>query len=152
MLVHHSLQQAQPGRAGYAGVHTENLFVLDRDTRFTCAFWTGLHSALVASLIFVGCSLHHHNTTSKLERVSCVITDILRSFAGERADDWPALVALVEFAINDSASPLGISYTVTRPSTPTAASTPTTPWPLMLHPTQGVRRGCSASDGAHESA
>ena len=35
----------------------------------------------------------------------------MRSFAGERANDWPALVPLVGFAINDSASPLGTCYT-----------------------------------------
>ena len=52
-------------------------------------------------------SPHHRNTTSKVERVNGVIADVLRSFAGERADDWPALVPLEEFAINDSASPFG---------------------------------------------
>ena len=56
-------------------------------------------------------SLHYHNTTSKVERVNGVIADVLRSFAGERADDWPVLVPLVEFALNDSASPLGSGYT-----------------------------------------
>ena len=39
---------------------------------------------------------------SKVELVNCRIADVLRSFAGERADDWQALVPLVEFAINDS--------------------------------------------------
>ena len=33
-----------------------------------------------------------------------VIADVLRSFADDRCDDWPDLVQLVEFAINDSAS------------------------------------------------
>ena len=42
------------------------------------------------SLIFG--SPHRHNTTSKVERVNGVIADILRPFAGERADEWPALV------------------------------------------------------------
>ena len=46
-----------------------------------------------------------------MELVNCRIADVLRSFAGERADDWQALVPLVEFAINDSASPLGTGYT-----------------------------------------
>ena len=35
----------------------------------------------------------------------------MRSFAGERADDWPALVQLVVFALNDLASPIGSGYT-----------------------------------------
>ena len=91
-----------------------DVLVSDRDTRFTCAFWTGLHAALGASLTFG--SPHHHNTSGKVERVNGVIAAILRSFAVERADDWPALV-LVEFAIDDSASPLGTAMApATRPS------------------------------------
>ena len=38
------------------------------------------------------------------ERINGIIAVGQRSFAGERADDWPALVSLVEFAINDSKS------------------------------------------------
>ena len=52
-------------------------------------------------------STHHHNGTRKAECVNGVVDDVLRSFAGERADDWPTLVPLAEFAINDSVSPLG---------------------------------------------
>ena len=56
---------------------------------------------------------------------------MLRSFASERGDDWPELVPLVEFAINDSASTLGSGYTPfyadrgqhpRRPLLPTAPS------------------------------
>ena len=50
-----------------------------------------------------------------------MIADVLRSIAGERADDWPALVPLVKVAINDSASP-GPSAPAIRHSTPTAAA------------------------------
>ena len=82
--------------------------VSDSDTRFTSAFWTSLHEALGASLIFG--SPHHHNTTSKVERVNGVIADVLRLFTCERCDDWPDLVPLVDFAINDSASSLGSGY------------------------------------------
>ncbi len=51
------------------------------------------------------CSASHITTTpwGKVERINGVITDVLRSFANERGDDWPELVPLVEFAINDSA-------------------------------------------------
>ena len=35
-----------------------DVLVSDRDTRFTSAFWTGLHAALGVSLIFG--SPHHH--------------------------------------------------------------------------------------------
>ena len=83
--------------------------VSDRDTRFTSSFWTSLHEALGASLIFG--SPNHHNTTAKVERVNAVIEDVLRSFVAERQDNWPELTPLVEFAINDSASPLGTGYT-----------------------------------------
>ena len=91
----------------------------------------GSNLALGASLIF-GLS-HHHNTTSKVEQINGVIADVLHSFAGERADDCPALVPPVEFAINDSASPLGTGYTPfyadrgqhpRRPLTPSAAPDP----------------------------
>ena len=40
--------------------------VSDRDTRFTSAFWTGLHAALGASRIFGSPHLHH--TARKVER------------------------------------------------------------------------------------
>ena len=111
-----------------------DVLVSDRDTRFTSAFWTGLHEALGASLVFG--SPHHHNTTSKVERVNGVVADVLRSFAGERADDWPALVPLVEFA-NESPSTIRRrrSGPATRHSTPTAASTPVAPSTPQLPPT-----------------
>ncbi len=64
----------------------------DRDTRFTRAFWTALHAALDTSLIV--CSPHHHNTTSKVDRVNSVIANVLRAFDGNRADDWPEFVPL----------------------------------------------------------
>jgi hypothetical protein len=109
-------------------------FVSDRDTRFTSAFWTGLHEALGATLIFG--SPHHHNTTSKVERVNGVIANVLRAVASDRCDDWPEFLQLVEFAINDSASPLGSGYTPfyadrgqhpRRPLTPPDAPDPAAP-------------------------
>ena len=36
----------------FRGVGLPDLLVSDRDTRFTSAFWTALHTALGASLIF----------------------------------------------------------------------------------------------------
>ena len=56
-------------------------------------------------------SPHHHNTSSKVERVNGVIEDVLRAFVNDRRDNWPDLIPLVEFAINDAASPLGTGYT-----------------------------------------
>ena len=93
----------------FRDVGLPDVIVSDRDTRFTSGFWTSLHTALGSSLVFG--SPHHHNTTSKVERVNGVIEDVLRSFVGERGDDWPSLIPLVEFAINDSASSLGTGYT-----------------------------------------
>ena len=78
------------------------MLVSDRDKRFTSAFWTSLHEALGASLIFG--SPQHHNTTSKVERVDGVIADVLRSLADDQCNDWTDFVPLVELAINDSAS------------------------------------------------
>jgi hypothetical protein len=94
----------------FRDVGLPDVLVSDRDTRFTTAFWNDLHAALGASLVFG--SLYHHNNTSKVERVNGVIADVLRSFASERGDDWPELMPLVEFAINDSASTLGSGYTL----------------------------------------
>ncbi len=74
-----------------------DVLVSDRDTRFTSAFWTDLHAALGASLVFGSPHQHNLNTTSKVERVNSVIADVLRSFASQRGDDWPELVPLVEF-------------------------------------------------------
>ena len=39
-----------------------------------------------------------------VKRVNGVIADVLRSFAGERADDWPALerLALGEIALQET--------------------------------------------------
>ena len=62
-----------------------------------------------------------------------MIADVLRSFAGERADDLPALAPLVAFEINDSPSLLGTGYTPIyadrgqhphRPLNPSAAPDP----------------------------
>ena len=55
-------------------------------------------------------------TNSRTERVNHVIAGVLRSFVDGRHDDWPSLIPLMEFAINDSASP---SATVTRPQAST---------------------------------
>jgi hypothetical protein len=118
----------------FRDVGLPDVLVTDRDTRFTSAFWTGLHAALGSTLIFG--SPHHHNTTSKVERLNGVIADVLRSFANDRGDDWPELVPLIEFAINDSASPLGSGYTPfyadrgqhpRRPLTPPAPPDPAAP-------------------------
>jgi hypothetical protein len=118
----------------FRDVGLPDVFVSDRDTRFTSAFWTALHAALGSSLIFS--SPHHHNTPSKVERVNGVIADVLRAFAGDRGDDWPEFVPLAEFAINDSVSPPGSGYTPfyadrgqhpRRPLTPPDAPDPAAP-------------------------
>ena len=114
-------------------------------------------------------SPHHQNTTSKVERVNGVIVDNLRSFAGERADDWPDIVPLVEFAINDSASHLGSGCTPfytdrgqhpRRPLAPAAAPDPAGPGEhaatLMGRVTEEVREllhwGGGCRTGARRSS
>ena len=37
-------------------------------------------------------SPHHHNTTSKVERIDGVFANVLRSLAGDRCYDWPDFV------------------------------------------------------------
>ena len=81
----------------------------DRDRRFTAEFWTSLHRALASTPSFG--SPEHHNTTCKVERVNSVIADVLRAFVNDWQDNWPELTPLVEFAINDAASPLGTGFT-----------------------------------------
>ena len=61
-----------------------------------------------------------------------IIADVLRTFANERADDWPELVPLVEFAINDSLSPLGSGFT---PFYADRGQHPRAPSPRQHHPT-----------------
>jgi hypothetical protein len=106
----------------FRDVGLQDVLVSDRNTRFTSAFWTGLHAALGASLIY--CSPHHHNTTSKVEHVNGAIADVLRPFAGERADDWPDFVPLVEFAINDSVAACLRVHTLLRRPRPAPLSPP----------------------------
>jgi len=93
----------------FRDVGLPDTIVSDRDCRFTAEFWTSLHRALGSTLIFG--SPEHHNTTSKVERVNGVIADVLRAFVNDRQDNWPELTPLVEFAINDAASPLGTGFT-----------------------------------------
>jgi len=93
----------------FRDVGLPDTIVSDRDGRFTAEFWTALHRALGSTLIFG--SPDHHNTSSKVERVNGVVADVLRAFVNDRQDDWPLLTPLVEFAINDAASPLGTGFT-----------------------------------------
>ena len=57
-------------------VELPDVLVSDRDTRFAGAFWTGLRAA-------PGVARPRLATTTS---VNGVIADVLRSFAGERAD------------------------------------------------------------------
>ena len=89
------------GRAGLPDV-----LVLDRATRFTTftgAIWTGPARGN-ALLIFASQHLH---SILMAERVNGVVANVRRSSASERADDWPTILRLVQFAVHDSASHLG---------------------------------------------
>jgi hypothetical protein len=56
---------------------------------------------------FIFGSPYHHITISRTERVNAVIADALRCCVDSRQADWPSLIPLDEFAINNSASALG---------------------------------------------
>ncbi len=73
---------AKPAARNFVGsvfreVGLPDVLVSDRNTRFTSVFWTALHAALGASLIFG--SPHHHNTTSASTETYGVIADVLRA-------------------------------------------------------------------------
>jgi hypothetical protein len=120
----------------FRDVGLPHVLVSDGHLRFTSAFWTALHPALGASIIF-GLSHHHTTSSNKAERVDGVIADVLPALrvVGDRAGNWPDLVPLAEFAINDFVSPLGSGYTRYTPTTvsTSVASSPArrtwTPWP-----------------------
>ena len=69
----------------FRDVGLQDVLVSDRDTRFTSAFWTGMHAVLCATLIVGWQQLqHHHNTTtSKVEHINGTISDVLCSLAGD---------------------------------------------------------------------
>ena len=93
----------------FRDVGVPDCIVSDRDTRLTGKFWPALQAALGSTLLYG--SPWHHNTNAKVERVNGVIADVLRSLVNARHDDWPSLLPLVEFAINDSLSALGTGFT-----------------------------------------
>ena len=93
----------------FLNVCLPNTIVSYWDCQFTAEFWTSLHCALGSTLIFG--LLEHHNTTSKVELVNSVIADVLCAFINDRQDNWPELTPLVEFTINNTASPLGTGFT-----------------------------------------
>jgi hypothetical protein len=107
------------GPAGRAGP----LRVSDRDARFTSAFkfWTGpgvtgLHAALGASGSLIFGLPHHHTVAPPAARSSTVSLQMCCAplpASGQMTDRTSGLVRvpLVEFAINDSASPLGSGHT-----------------------------------------
>ena len=109
-----------------------NTIVSDRDCQFTEEFWTSLHRALGSTLIFG--SLEHHNTTSKVKQVNCVIADVLCALVNDQQDNWLELTPLVEFTINNTASPLGMSFT------PFFADRGQHPRRLLAPPTSGSAR------------
>ena len=86
-----------------------NSTVSYQDCLFTVQFLTSLNSVLGSNLIF-GLQ-EHHNTKSKVELVNSVIADILCAFINDRQDNWQELTPLVEFTINNIASPLGTGFT-----------------------------------------
>lgn len=79
---------------------TPRVIVSDRDPRFTSTFWQTL-MRLVKTRLNVSTSFHPE-TDGQTERMHRLIEEILRHYVNEAQTDWPALLPVVEFAINSS--------------------------------------------------
>ena len=114
-------------------------------------FLDGCAQALGESLIFGPLlpTVHHHCTTSKVERVNCVIAVALRSLAScDRCYDWQArdLVPLVEFG-SFSHQRLGVlAQTQLHSLHFLLCRSRSTPW-LSSHPAGRAWPGCLLRDG-----
>lgn len=76
--------------------------VLDRDLKFTSAFWREVHRTLGAKLLMS--TLFHPQTDGASERAIQNVAQILRALVDSDQKDWADKVPLAEFAINASVS------------------------------------------------
>jgi hypothetical protein len=122
-----------------------DVLVVDHDSTFTSevfrAFAKGMGSCLIVG------SAYHKNTKAKVERANGVISDTLRAFADGRKDDWDGHLPMAVFAVNNTASTLGITLTpffIDRIAERTIASLcrrlATTP--LLLRPQPTTHSAC----------
>lgn len=74
--------------------------VSDRDPRFTSQFWQ-----VFTELVGMQCRMStafHPQTDGLTERTHRTLEDMLRSFAGDRQEEWDELLTAAEFAYNNS--------------------------------------------------
>jgi transposase InsO family protein len=73
--------------------------VLDRDTKFTSNFWSGLFKGFGTNLNFI--TAYHPQTDGKTERVNQIIEDMLRMYVMDKPSKWEDYLHFVEFAYNN---------------------------------------------------
>ena len=74
--------------------------ISDRDSRFTCRFWTSLQSTLGTQLNLS--TTYHPETDGQTERVNQFMEDMLRIYVMDNQTQWEKYLPLVEFAYNNS--------------------------------------------------
>ena len=74
--------------------------VLDRDPRFTAAFYREVFDRLGTRLALSTAS--RPQTDGLTERVNRIVEDVLRAFVNCKHDNWDILLPLCEFSINSS--------------------------------------------------
>ena len=78
--------------------------VLDRDPRFTSAFWREAHRLLGTKLMMS--TSFHPQTDGVTKRVNRVVNQVLRAVIQPDQSDWYKKLPMVEFAINSSENKL----------------------------------------------
>ena len=74
--------------------------VLNRDLRFTSAFWRGLQKALGTRLDFS--TAFHPQTDGQTERLNQILEDMLRACVMNFTESWDTKLHLMEFSYNNS--------------------------------------------------
>lgn len=74
--------------------------VSDRGVQFTTRFWKLLRETLKIELSFY--SAYHPQTNGQMKRTNQTLEQYLRCFSSFSQDDWVSLLALAEFAYNNS--------------------------------------------------
>jgi hypothetical protein len=73
--------------------------ILDRDVKFTSAFWKELFAGLNTNLNFSTC--YHPQTYGQTERTNQIIEDMLCMYVRTKSNKWEDYLNLVEFAYNN---------------------------------------------------
>jgi hypothetical protein len=81
----------------------QDVFISDRDPRFTSMFWTAMTDALQTTV--KTSTAYHHETNGQSERANRTIAQILRGYVNASANDWDEYLPLAEFAYNNSLNP-----------------------------------------------